>query len=106
VVVDHGDMAHITVDSCHSRWIFDHDQRRFRRIVKGPRLDDRVTTTDWRPYVDLLADPYSDAFVVLLNESGTRMLRLWRHTDRACPQCGETETQERFMHQVAEVVGL
>jgi len=99
-------MAYITVDSCHSRWVFDPDRHRFRRILKGPGFDEHPTVTDWRPYVDLLADPYSDAFIVILNESGTRMLRSWRHTEGVCAQCGEAKTEEVLVDEVAQVVGF
>ena len=79
-----------TLDSCHSRWIFDTDQRRFRRVLRGPEMELRTVTTEWRPYHDLHVDEESDSFVVALNEAGTRMLRSRRHRDGECPNCGVT----------------
>jgi hypothetical protein len=69
-------MDHITIDSCHSRWVFDTEHRRFRRILKGLAFGAHAPKTDWRPYHELYVDPYSDSFTVVLDESGTRMLRL------------------------------
>ena len=84
----------VTVDSCHSRWIFDAEHRRFRRVLKGLGHGAEAAQTDWRPYFELELDPNSDSFVVTLNEAGTRMLRSWRHIEGGCPQCGEARTEE------------
>ena len=46
----------ITIDSCHSRWVFDSERRRFRRIPKGLGSDPEPVTTDWRPYYLLHVD--------------------------------------------------
>ena len=78
----------ITLDSCHSRWEFDADGHRFRRVLRGPEMELRRITTEWRPYHALQIDERSDSFVVVLNEAGTRMLRSWRHRDGECPSCG------------------
>ncbi len=102
---DNGEMDHITVDSCHSRWIFDTEQRRFHRILKGPDFDTRMTTTEWEPYSKLHLDQDSDSFVVVLNDAGTRMLRSWRHTEGACTQCGGTGTVELSMDDIANAEG-
>jgi hypothetical protein len=93
-------MDHLTIDSCHSRWIFDTAGLRFRRAPQGPGLELLMATTDWRPYHELLIDPDSEAFVVILNEAGTRMLRSWRHTDAICPQCGARRTEELALKAV------
>ena len=82
------------MDSCHSRWVFDTARHRFRRIPKAPGLDLALAITEWRPYSELEFDPYSDSFVVVLNQAGTRMLRSWRHTQGTCPQCGVSRTEE------------
>ena len=89
-----GAMGHITLDSCHSRWDFDTERLRFRRAPTGPGLDALMAMTQWRPYHELLIDPDSDSFVVVLNDAGTRMLRSWRHTEAVCPQCGASRTEE------------
>jgi len=78
----------LTLDSCHSRWIFDTERHRFRRVLRGPELELRTVATEWRPYHDLHVDEESDSFVVALNEAGTRMLRSWRHVEGSCPNCG------------------
>lgn len=87
-------MGYLTVDSCHSRWVFDTERLRFRRAPKGPGLELLMAMTQWRPYYDLHLDQASDSFVVILNEAGTRMLRSWRHTEAVCPQCGASRTEE------------
>ena len=90
----------LTLDSCHSRWVFDTDRRRFRRVLRGPDFELRTVATEWRPYLELHVDEHSDSFVVVLNEEGTRMLRSWRHVDGACPNCG-SETGEVKADEVA-----
>jgi hypothetical protein len=94
-------MAHVTIDSCHSRWIFDTDRLRFRRVPKGPGFELLTAMTEWRPYPELLMDPDSESFVVVLNDAGTRMLRSWRHTEVVCPQCGARRTQELSIDAIA-----
>jgi hypothetical protein len=98
-------MDYITVDSCHSRWVFDTEQHRFRRILKGSGFGELTATTDWRPYHELKLDPDTESFVVVLDEAGTRMLRSWRHTGTVCPQCGDTGTQELSQDDIANVEG-
>jgi hypothetical protein len=97
-------MDHITVDSCHSRWVFDTERRRFRRILKGLGFDAHKAMTEWRPYRELQLDPNSESFVVVLDDAGTRMLRSWRHTGPSCPQCGDTGTEELALDDIATVV--
>ena len=96
----------VTIDSCHSRWVFDTERLRFRRVLKGPRLGLRTVMTEWRPYTELHLDEYSDSFVVVLNEAGTRMLRSWRHREGLCAQCGESGTQQLSLDDIAHVEGV
>lgn len=96
-------MRYTTLDSCHSRWVFDTENRRFRRILKGLGSGDHMPTTQWRPYFGLHLDPYSDSFVVMLNETDTRMLRSWRHVEGVCPQCGARATEELSLDDIAQV---
>jgi len=98
-----GDMRYITLDSCNSRWIFDTENHRFRRILKGLGPSDQMPTTEWRPYFGLHLDQYSDSFVVMLNDTDTRMLRSWRHTADVCPQCGARGTEELSLDDIAHV---
>jgi len=98
-------MGYLTVDSCNSRWVFDTERRRFRRVPKGPGLELLMAMTQWRPYHDLQLDPDSDSFVVILNGAGTRILRSWRHTEAVCPQCGVARTEELSVEAIALVEG-
>ena len=82
----------ITLDSCHSRWEFDTDQYRFRRVLRGPDLVVRAIATEWRTYHELRVHEDSDSFLVVLNEGGTRVVRSWRHPDVSCPNCGQGTT--------------
>ena len=95
----------LTIDSCHSRWFFDTEHRRFRRALKGFDSAGQAMLTEWRPYHELILDPESDAFTVVLNDAGTRMLRSWRHTAVSCSLCGETETEELSLADIASVDG-
>jgi hypothetical protein len=98
-------MGMVTIDSCNSRWVFDADRLRYRRVPKGPNLGMRLTMAEWRPYYELHIDPTSESFVVVLNEAGTRMLRSWRHRPGVCPQCGATATEELSADDIAHVKG-
>jgi hypothetical protein len=98
-------MGHVTLDSCNSRWVFDTERLRYRRVPQGPGLGMRLATAEWRPYHELHIDQYSDSFVVVLNEVGNRMLRSWRHTTATCSQCGATATEELSADDIAHVEG-
>jgi hypothetical protein len=83
----------VVLESCHSTWVFDQERSRFRRVLRDPDLQLDATATGWRPYFGLEFDDHSDAFVVYLNETGTRLLRSWRH-EETCPHCGRESTAE------------
>ena len=100
---DDGAMGHITIDSCHSRWVFDTDRLRYRRVPQGPGLGVRMAMAEWSPYHELFVDPLSDSFTVVLNDAGTRMLRSWRHREAICSQCGATGTEELSLDDIAKV---
>ena len=95
---------YVTIDSCHSRWVFDTERMRFRRILKGLGSAERMPITEWRRYFALHLDPHSDSFVVMLNDTDTRMLRSWRHLDPVCLQCGESGTEELSLDDIAHAV--
>lgn len=80
-------------ESCNSTWVFDGEHMRFRRLLKGIEVDQRAVCTEWRPYFGLEAADDSEAFTVLLNPEGTRLIRSWRHTG-SCEQCGAHGTAE------------
>lgn len=91
----------VVLESCHSTWLFDPVRHRFCRVLKGPRTAASVVT-QWRPYDHLLLHPDSDAFVVFLDSSGTRLLRSWRHTAH-CDQCGGEVTAELSLEDLRRV---
>jgi hypothetical protein len=94
VPLDHpGNEGLLVLDSCHSTWVFDVSARRFRRVLKGLDIDPAIAATDWRSYERLELAEGSDAFVVVLNSSGTRRIRSWRHVD-GCGQCDGEQTVE------------
>jgi hypothetical protein len=100
---DDGAVHVTTIDSCHSRWVFDLEKLRYRRVPQGPGLALRLAQAPWRPYTELHVDPDSDAFVVVLTAEGTRMLRSWRHVPGTCPQCGALTTEELSSDAIALV---
>lgn len=83
----------LVLDSCHSTWLFDVANKRFRRALKGLDVDPAVAATDWRPYERLELSEGTEAFVVVLNAAGTRRIRSWRHVD-GCEQCEGEQTGE------------
>jgi hypothetical protein len=89
----------LVVDSCHSTWLFDASAGRFRRILKGLDVDPALAATDWRPYVRLELSEDSEAFVVVLNDAGTRRIRSWRHVD-GCEQCEGEQTTELSVEDI------
>lgn len=95
----------IILESCHSTWIFDKEQKQFCRILKGVEVGDRSVTTAWRPYADLHLDPRTEIFTVYLNAAHTRQVQSWRHT-HACDQCGGHETAELSLDDIRRVVRL
>jgi hypothetical protein len=93
------------LESCHSTWIFDTEQKQFCRILKGVQVADRLVTTEWRAYTDLQLDPQTETFTVYLNATHTRLIRSWRHR-RDCDQCGGHETAELSIEDIRRVVHL
>jgi hypothetical protein len=87
------------IESCNSTWLFDETRLRFRRVPKGTSLDVPATPDDWERYYSLELDDDSDAFVVTLNEAGTRLLRSYRHTV-PCPHCDANATAELSLEAV------
>jgi hypothetical protein len=76
-------------ESCHTSWCFDKANLRFKRI---PRPQSRPTsstdfaTAPWERYFDLNLSDESDEFTVVLNESESKLLRSWRHSEN-CSHC-------------------
>ena len=90
----------ITLESCHSTWIFDSRQLRFCRILRGMG---RRISTEWRPYWELEIDPQARSFVVYLNEARTRIIRSCIHTP-ACVACGASPTTEISLDEIHRAV--
>jgi hypothetical protein len=93
----------ITLESCHSTWIFDSRELRFCRILRGIAVGERRISTEWRPYWELEIDPLGDRFTVVLNEAGTRLVRSSIHT-QACAQCGGSPTAEPSLQEIHSAV--
>jgi hypothetical protein len=89
----------ITLESCHSTWIFDPRQLRFCRILKGIAHGHRQISTEWRPYWELEIDPGEKDFTVFLNESHTQLIRSSIHSDE-CVQCGGSHTTELSLENI------
>ena len=67
-------MEQIVIESCHSTWIIDMENSRFRRVVKGSDHRSSPASTEWQACYGVEIDPLSESFVVLLNPEGTRLL--------------------------------
>ena len=70
----------ITLESCHSTWIFDARHLRFCRILRGIAVGQRRISTEWRPYRELEIDPHGRSFTIVLNEARSRLIRSSIHT--------------------------
>ncbi len=93
----------ITLDSCHSTWIFDTRQLRFCRILRGIAVGQRRISTEWRPYWELEIDPRGRNFTVFLNEERTRLVRSCIHL-QGCAECGGTHTTEVSLDDIHRAV--
>jgi hypothetical protein len=89
----------LVLESCHSTWVFDTEQKRYSRILKGVEIGDHAIATQWREYYGLEINEDSEAFTVLLNPAGTRLVQSWRHTHE-CLQCGGHVTTEMSLEEV------
>ncbi len=96
-------MEQLVLESCHSTWVFDIDRHRFCRILKGSEAQEHPVATQWRRYYGLECKEDTEAFTVLLNEAGTRLIQSWRHT-HDCLQCGGHATGEISLEEVNAVL--
>jgi hypothetical protein len=92
------------LESCHSTWVFDTPRQRFRRVLKGLELDPTRASTGWRDYYSLDLDEDSGRFVVVLNESGNRLIRSRRHLEH-CVDCGADVTGELSLDELHLLIG-
>jgi hypothetical protein len=93
----------LVLESCHSSWVFDAERSRFRRILRGIGVEEHPVTTQWRTYYGLEFKEDSEAFTVLLNPAGTRLIQSWRHT-HDCTQCGSHMTGQISVEKVAALL--
>jgi|ACXJ01.1.fsa_nt_gi hypothetical protein len=93
----------IVLESCNSTWVFDTEKNRFRRVLKGPDVENSQAATDWHPYYGLELDDNSEYFAVALNKAGTRILRSWRHLDH-CHLCGGEATTELSLDDLRSAI--
>jgi hypothetical protein len=96
-------MDEVIIESCHSTWVIDTANSRFRRMVKGGHGASGTVATEWRPCFGVEIDPRSESFVVLLNPEGTRLLRSWRHVEH-CAQCGGEATSELSLRDLHSAI--
>jgi hypothetical protein len=96
-----GEGRFLALESCHSTWLFDQVDHRFCRVLKSSALQSAVAT-DWRPYHHLVMHDASGAFVVFLDESGSRLLRTWRHVEN-CERCGGEVTTPLSLDELRRV---
>ncbi|MGD0219561.1 MAG: hypothetical protein ABSC73_03740 [Acidimicrobiales bacterium] len=105
-LVDLGDEAasperFVVVESCHSTWLFDTVDRRFCRVLRNSAQPSAVAS-DWRPYDRLVVEDRTGAFVVFLDQLGTRLLRSWRHA-ADCVHCDRDVTSEMSLGELRRV---
>ncbi len=91
----------VVIESCHSTWLFDTADRRFCRVLRNSSFPAAVAT-EWRSYDRLVVEDRTDAFVVFLDPSGTRLLRSWRHT-ADCDHCDRDVTAEMSLRDLRRV---
>ena len=83
---DSRDTASQILETCTGTWEFDVGNRRFRHLPPGIATALRVSGNGWQPYARLELDSDGTGFTVVLNHSGTRVLRANRHRT-PCPSC-------------------
>jgi hypothetical protein len=94
----------LVIESCNSTWLFDHDKSRFRRVPRGTPIDLPAPDAEWQRFWRLEVDPETDAFLVTLNESGSRLLRSFRHTP-PCQECEPHGTVELSLEAIRQGPG-
>jgi hypothetical protein len=87
------------LESCSFRWIFDVARHRFlRRPIDATVWIEAPEA--WAEYHRLEVDDTRSCFVVELNETRTRTLRAWLHTD-TCRRCGrDGRSIGDFQHRI------
>ena len=93
----------ITLESCHSTWIFDARHSRFCRIVSRIAVGQRRVSTEWRPYHELEVDPQGRSFTIVLNEGRSRLIRSTIRT-HDCEHCSGPHTTELSLEEIGRAV--
>ena len=93
----------ITLESCHSTWIFDSRQLRFCRILRGIAVGRTPDLHRVAPLLGARDRPHGKSFTVFLNEARTRLVRSSIHTE-ACAQCGGSPTDELSLEEIHSAV--
>ena len=93
----------ITLDSCHSTWIFDTRQLRFCRILRGIAVGQRRISTEWRPYWELEIDPHGKTFTVVAQRD-PHPAHPVVHPHEDCVQCGGSHTTELSLEDISRAV--
>ena len=97
-----GDRADVQlIESCNSTWLFDAARMRFRRVPKGTSIEVPATADEWQLYYGLEVEAESGAFIVTLNESGSRLLRSYQH-GTPCRHCDANATAELSLEAVRQ----
>lgn len=84
------------LESCHSRWMFDPERGRFRRVPREGRIEVALPEREWTRYYQLEVDPSTGGFAVSLDEDGTHFLRARFH-GHGCPCARRDPTSEQSM---------
>lgn len=80
------------IESCHSLWILDAEDKRFVRLPRDSKADAAALKEQWEPYY--AHELHDDgAHVLALNTSKTRLLRFFEHSE-PCPHCARDKTEE------------
>ena len=80
------------IESCHSVWILDHEDKQFARLPIGSKADFSALKDQWERFYD--HEVHDDgSHVLVLNEPKTRLLRFFEHSE-PCPHCARDKTEE------------
>jgi hypothetical protein len=81
------------LQSCGFLWMFDGGARRFCRMPRHTPVSPDAPMA-WASYERLEIDESRSCFLVVLDDAGTRIVRVWLHAE-PCDRCRpERETSE------------
>ncbi len=76
-------------ESCHTSWCFDNVNLRFKRILRPKARQASAADfvhAKWEPYFELIFSVDTEQFTVVLNDTESKLLRSWRHSEN-CVHC-------------------